>query len=69
MATDDSGVEGYRVELTERQRERLDDIKAECKEADPGLPEPTDEQMIDSLLDTWDAAGNGLYVVPQEERC
>lgn len=49
------------VELTDRQRNRLDAIKGECKEADPGLPEPTDEQIIDSLLDTWDAVNNGRY--------
>lgn len=49
------------IELTERQRERLDAIKAECKEADPGLPEPSDELMFSSLLDTWDAIGNGHY--------
>lgn len=49
------------IELTERQRERLDELKADCKEADPGLPEPSDEQMLDSLLDTWDAFVEGLY--------
>lgn len=49
------------LELTDRQRERLDRIKYECKEADPGLPEPTDEQVLRSLLDTWDAVDEGLY--------
>lgn len=53
--TDDT----HTLELTARQRERLDLIKAEC--ANDHLPEPTDEQMIDSLLDTWDAVGDGLY--------
>lgn len=54
------------LELTDRQRERLDRIKAECKEADPGLPEPTDTQIVDSLLDTWDAVDDGLYATSQE---
>lgn len=49
------------IELTPRQRERLDAIKVECKEADPNLPEPSDTQIMGSLLDTWDAVGDGLY--------
>lgn len=52
------------IELTERQRERLDAIKTEC--ADDHMPEPTDEQIISSLLDTWDAVGDGLYSDPRE---
>lgn len=51
----------HTIELTGRQRERLDEIKAECKEADPDVPGPTDEQMVSSLLDTWDAVGEGHY--------
>lgn len=54
-------VDDRRLDLTERQRERLDEIKAGCKEADPGIPEPTDEQMLESLLDTWGAVDDGLY--------
>lgn len=53
--------ERYQIELTERQRERFEAIRAECKEADPDLPAPTDEQLFSSLLDTWDAVGEGFY--------
>jgi hypothetical protein len=49
------------IELTDRQRERIEEIKDECKEADPGCPRPTDEQVMESLLDTWDAVGDGFY--------
>lgn len=62
MSEDHNGGDSARViELTERQRERLDKLKAECKAADPNLPEPTDQQMVKSLLDTWDAVNQGLY--------
>jgi len=50
-----------RIELTERQRHRIEEIKDECKEASPGCPRPTDEQIVKSLLDTWDAVNEGLY--------
>jgi len=50
-----------RIELTDRQRDRIEAIKDECKESDPGLPRITDEQVLSILLDTWDAAGEGLY--------
>jgi hypothetical protein len=49
------------IELTYRQRERIESIKDDCKEADPGCPRPTDEQIVKSLLDTWDAVDDGLY--------
>jgi len=45
----------YHIGLTDRQRDRLNEIQVECKEADPDLPAPSDEQLISSLLDTWDA--------------
>lgn len=45
--------------LTDRQRRRLDEIKAEC--AGDGLPEPSDQMMLNSLLDTWDAVEDGYY--------
>lgn len=64
----ESEYEPPTLELTPRHRERLDEIKAKCKEADPGLPEPTDEQIVTSLLDTWDAVDEGVYAVPQEGR-
>lgn len=46
------------IELTERQRERLDRIKAGCA---GDTPEPIDEQIMNSLMDTWDAVGDGYY--------
>jgi hypothetical protein len=49
------------IELTDRQRERFESIRAECKEADPGLPAPTDQQLISHLLDTRDAVRDGYY--------
>lgn len=51
------------IELTERQRKRLDQIKAEC--SDDSLPEPTDEQILKSLMDTWDAVSDGYYSEPE----
>ena len=47
------------LELTDRQRKRLESIKAEC--SDPHIPEPTDSAMVSSLLDTWDAVNDGYY--------
>jgi len=49
------------IELTERQRARIEEIKDELKEADPGLPRPSDEHVIKGLLDTWKAVGEGHY--------
>lgn len=50
------------IELTDRQRERLNEIKAECTgEGIGNLPEPTDQMMLSALLDTWDAVGDGHY--------
>lgn len=49
------------IELTDRQRKRIESIKDECKEADPGLPRLTDDQVLSSLLDTWDAVNEGVY--------
>lgn len=49
------------LELTDRQRERLDAIKDDLEEAEPECPRATDEQVLKSLLDTWDAVGEGLY--------
>lgn len=57
VETDD----GYKIHLTERQQNRFESIREECKEADPGLPAPTDEQLVKGLLDTWDAVGEGHY--------
>ena len=49
------------TELTDRQRERIDRIRDELEEAEPGVPRSTRGQVIDSLLDTWDALGDGYY--------
>jgi len=54
------------TQLTDRQRERIDEIRDELNEAEPGVPAPTREQVIDSLLDTWDAIGRGHYHSPGE---
>lgn len=48
------------IELSERQRERFDRVKGECTDGGK-LPEPSDEMMLKSLMDTWDAVGDGLY--------
>ena len=47
------------IEVSKRQRERIEKIKAECSDGD--LPEPTDQQIVKSLLDTWDAVDDGYY--------
>lgn len=52
------------VELPDDLRDRFDAIKAECKAADPSLPEPEDELVLSALMDTWDAAGDGYYADP-----
>lgn len=60
--SEDLDTESLQIELTERQRERLDRIKSECTgEGLSQSPEPTDQMMLSSLLDTWDAVGEGLY--------
>lgn len=47
------------IELTDRQRQRLEAIKREC--ADDFTPTPTDGEILSSLLDTWDAVNEGYY--------
>lgn len=54
------------IELTGRQRERFEQIRAECM--DDFTPEPADEQFVKSLLDTWDAVGEGHYSDEETER-
>lgn len=49
------------IEITERQRKRLDGIRSECTGALGELPPPDDQEMLDSLMDTWDAVGEGHY--------
>lgn len=60
VATDGGVPRTDRLELSDRQRDRLDQIKQQCTE-DGRLPEPTDSEMLDSLLDTWDAVDEGHY--------
>lgn len=48
------------IELTAAQRERFDRIRRECAEGGR-LPPPSDGAMLDSLMDTWDAVGDGHY--------
>jgi hypothetical protein len=68
-ATDSDGMQTggtEQIELTDRQRKRLDRIKSEC--ANDHLPEPSDQLMLSSLMDTWDAVDEGLYAEPPRER-
>ena len=55
------------IELTERQRKRFDRIKRQCTDGGR-LPEPTDQAVVEGLLDTWDAVDDGLYAVTEDER-
>lgn len=55
----DGGQSTEEIELTERQRRRFEQVREECDA--PGVPEPTDAQVVDGLLDTWDAVNRGLY--------
>lgn len=48
-----------RIKIPEKYRDRFDRIKAECETVH--LPEPSDEQMLESLMDTWDAVKDGQY--------
>lgn len=47
------------IELSERQHERFEQVREGCDE--PGVPEPTDQQVMKGLLDTWDAVNEGHY--------
>lgn len=58
MTMTQNNTDNGSIELTEQQRERLDRIKSECA---GDTPEPTDEQIMNSLMDTWDAVGDGYY--------
>lgn len=52
-------LEDDSLEITERQRERFEQVRGEC--TDDELPEPTDDQIMKSLIDTWDAVADGHY--------
>jgi ribosomal protein L37AE/L43A len=58
--SDGSTPDTDRIQVTERQRERLEAIKQEGT-SDGRFPKPDDSQIIDSLLDTWEALNNGQY--------
>jgi len=47
------------IELTDRQRERIETIKDEC--SDELTPDPEDREILSSLLDTWEAVNDGYY--------
>lgn len=49
------------IQLTDRQRERIERVRKDLKTAEPECPKPSGEQVIDSLLDTWDALQDGHY--------
>lgn len=49
------------IELTDRQRNRIESIKEHLKDADPNLPKPDDEHVIGMLLDSYNAIQNGYY--------
>jgi hypothetical protein len=55
----DGGTDSTGIELSDRQRERFEQVREECD--DPSVPEPTDEQVMKGLLDTWDAVNDGHY--------
>ena len=57
----DSGCrnETKTLELSGRTRQRFERIKEQCKT--DHVPAPEDEEMLKSLLDTWEAVGEGYY--------
>lgn len=57
---DREGSEEQRLELSEKQRERFESIKEQCTNGG-SLPKPSDEMMLKSLMDTWDAVSEGYY--------
>lgn len=49
----------HEIEMPWEQRERFEQIKEECDT--PDAPEPTDVEVLDSLMDTWELVGEGHY--------
>lgn len=47
------------IELTERQAERIEAVREQC--TDEHTPPPSDEVVMQALLDTWDAVDSGSY--------
>lgn len=55
----------HQIEISERQRERFDRIRQECK--NDHIPAPEDAEMMASLMDTWDAVNEGYYSSNDDE--
>jgi len=53
-------MSGDTIQLTDKQRERIDAIKTQSTEGGK-VPPLSDSAVIDSLLDTWDAVEDGYY--------
>lgn len=61
MTDDDGGQPADdTIDLSQRQRERLERIKSQCN-GGGHLPKPADSVMLDALMDTWGAVGEGYY--------
>ncbi|WP_176548351.1 hypothetical protein [Natrinema sp. CBA1119] len=52
-------LEDGHLEISDRQRERFERVRDECTNDE--LPVPTDDQIMKSLIDTWDAVSDGHY--------
>lgn len=52
------------IELDETREERFEHVREQIDE--PSMPTPTDKQVMECLLDTWDAVSSGYYVVNPE---
>lgn len=56
------------IEINDRQAERFENLREQW--SDEHTPEPTDSQMVSSLLDTVNAVESGFYTedhTPNEE--
>jgi rRNA maturation endonuclease Nob1 len=56
----------HRLEITNRQRERLEEIKKECT-PDGRFSKPSDSDIIDLLLDLWEGVDQELYTGIEQE--
>jgi rRNA maturation endonuclease Nob1 len=55
-----------RIELSKRQRERLEEIKQDCTD-DGRFPKLSDSDIIDLLLNLWEAVDQELYTGIEQE--
>jgi DNA-directed RNA polymerase subunit RPC12/RpoP len=55
-----------RIEISERQRERLEEIKQECT-PDGRFSKPSDSDIIDLLLDLCEGVDQELYTSIEQE--